>query len=566
LQADASKILISWYCSPPMKSSFPKVIFLFLVLGSSLHHLRANDEKALFEKIESVPILDSNNKADRETGLGAVKDPFCMGKYKVTAQQYVEFLNSVAKKKDPYELFDERMEHDPAVSCIKRAIDDKGLFSYQAISGREDFPITYVDLFCCLRFCNWLSHGSPSDAESSEVTETGAYTIETTGDDHEEVTIEASAGSPYFLPTEDQWYKAAYYHHHPEKIISYDPESPIPSVQDSDSFLYWNYPTQTMSEPWNGLGSSSEAANYCRENQWWYSKYTTGGEPFLTPVGFFKNTPGPYGTFDMGGDVSEWTYSLNDIERSSGISKCFVRGGSWASGAGELHRSKHTALEITTRNKTTGFRIASKTLSQVKSPISEDLTGAIIANTIDSNKTYRSIAEFSVMFIGQEAFEMALIYNAVEGGKTCAYLKIMLPVGALTTLIDGALFGFDNAVDWAIQWFLHMGVDTLCLMAIDRVGIQKAKEFAIEWGLQEVVNFYEMLHEGCHTVLDPCFEALDSIKKFWESWLIGNSRSIETTIEQLEENIPTQVVTTTNNNPGEGWGLNRHKHTGNCNH
>jgi len=541
LQVDASKILISWYCSPPMKSSFPKVIFLFLVLGSSLHHLRANDEKALFEKIESVPILDPNNKADRETGLGAVKDPFCMGKYKITAQQYIEFLNAVAKKKDPYELFDERMEHDPAVSCIKRVIDNKGLFSYQAISGREDFPITYVDLFCCLRFCNWLSHGSPSDAEGSEITETGAYTIEITGSDHEEVTIEASAGSSYFLPTEDQWYKAAYYHHHPEKIISYDPESPIPSVQDSDSFLYWNYPTQTMSEPWNGLGSSSEAANYCRKNQWWYSKYTTGGEPFLTPVGFFKNTPGPYGTFDMGGDVSEWTYSLNDIERSSGISKCFVRGGSWASGAGELHRSKHTPLEITTRNNTTGFRIASSKNSYEKLENKKDLAQELIDEAtapthygLDIACGSYTTAKWITANVGTEVLE-AIAFNYFGAYMILPYCLYM------GSVIAHEYYNGEYAA--AEGTFVHAMFDIACMIG-GRFGINVAKELAN--GLRgvrlgSIVDFFEWIHGQIHELID----------------LIG--------IEHGHgEVVPARATAAAT--PGEGWGLNRHKHTGNCNH
>ncbi|MCF7729282.1 MAG: formylglycine-generating enzyme family protein [Chthoniobacterales bacterium] len=530
-----------------MKFSLSPLILLFFVLGSSLLNLRANDEKALFETIESVPILDPNNKADPETGLGAVKDPFCMGKYKVTAKQYVEFLNSVAKKNDPYELFDDRMENDPAVSCIKKSIDKKGLFSYQTIPGREDFPITYVDLFCCLRFCNWLSHGSPCGDEGYEVTETGAYTIETTGDDHEEVTIEASAGSSYFLPTEDQWYKAAYYHHHPQKLISYDPESPIPSVQDSDSFLYWNYPTQTMSEPWNGLGSSSEAANYCKPHQWWYSEYTTSGAPFLTPVGLFKNTPGPYETFDMGGDVSEWTYSLNNIEESTGISQCFVRGGSWASEAGELHRSKHTALEITTRNNTTGFRIASSKNSyeklENKKDLAEELIDEATAPThygLDITRGSYTAAKWIAANVGTEVLE-AIALNFFGEYMILPYCLYM---GAVI-----AYEYYNGEYEAAEATFVHAMFDIATMLG-GRFGINVAEKLAN--GLREVrlgsiVDFFEWIHGQVHELID-----LMGIEH-------GHAPAPAPVPVPVPVPVPAQNSTSV---PGWGWG---HKHNTKCN-
>jgi formylglycine-generating enzyme required for sulfatase activity len=461
-----------------------------------------NNTSINYKKIEFVSVNDPNNKADPETGLGAVQDPFQIGIYKVTAKQYSEFLSSVAAKSDPHHLFDDRMETDAKVACIRKTFNkERECYEYIAIPGREDFPITYVDLFCCAYFCNWLTLGCPSGEESSELIQHGAYTIT---QDSDQQSIETIPGSPFFLPTEDQWYKAAYYHHNPKKIITYDPEDPIASVQDSGSFLYWNYPTQTMSEPWNRLGSSVEAANYFRSSNWWYSQYTTGKEPYLTPVGTFQNTPGPYGTFDMGGDVNEWTFSLHDIKEDENSSTCcFIRGGSWASGSIELDRKTHHDLEVTAKNNTTGFRVASQELVQVKQPTQKDLTSSIIANTIAANAMYRRIGEVASYFILQEFFEISLIYDAAEGGRTLAYFKCMLPLGGITTVLDWLWFGFDDAFTWGAQWLVHMSINAVTVATIDRLGMEEAQRLAVEWGFRDYIDFFKVIQKVCHEVLDP---------------------------------------------------------------
>lgn len=488
--------------------------FLSFLMLAPLLHAEAVLTTADFKPLDFVLVDDPGNQADSETGFGAVQDSFNIGKYKVTAKQYEIFLNSVAVNDDHYELFDIRMETDPAVACIKRSLDAQGKAHYTAIKGREDFPITYVDLFCCLRFCNWLNHGSPSGEEDSEITETGAYTIH---NDVDQEWVEVIPESRFFLPMEDQWYKAAYYHHDTGKIITYDPDTPISSVQDQGPFLYWNYPTQTLSEPWNGLGSTtSEAANYFRPSNWnwWYSSSTTGGEPCLTSVETFKNSPGPYGTFDMGGDVHEWTFSLHDNDGSSMPSACFIRGGSWQSQSIDLHRKTHHALDVSTKNNTTGFRIACQARSGEKGT-AYDLTSAVIANTITANETYSEIGENAFAFISQEAFEMALIYDAVEGGKMLAYLKVMFPAGIVTTLANAYLFGSNQAIDWGLQWFIHMACDTLGLAAIDSIGLNEAREWAIRYELTGIVDFYEALHEGCHAVLGPLKKGINDVTEYF---------------------------------------------------
>jgi formylglycine-generating enzyme required for sulfatase activity len=66
---------------------------------------------------------------------------------------------------------------------------------------------------------------------------------------------------------------------------------------------YWTYPTQSNDAPSNSpsfIGTNN--ANY-------YNGGYTDPTNTLTPVGAFSASPGPYGTFDMGGDLWQWNVS-----------------------------------------------------------------------------------------------------------------------------------------------------------------------------------------------------------------------------------------------------------------
>ena len=78
----------------------------------------------------------------------------------------------------------------------------------------------YVSFFDAMRFTNWLHNG-----QGSGDTESGVYTI---GSGTDEV---RSASAKYWIPSEDEWYKAAYY--------------------DPNSGVYYDYPTGTDTAPYS---------------------------------------------------------------------------------------------------------------------------------------------------------------------------------------------------------------------------------------------------------------------------------------------------------------------------
>jgi formylglycine-generating enzyme required for sulfatase activity len=226
---------------------------------------------------------DPRVEDDGMTGFGGVAYTYRMGMFDVTAAQYTQFLNAVAKT-DTFGLYNSSMANSPnagatAVGCGIIRLGAPGSYTYGVTRGEENDPVNYVSWIDAARFCNWLQNGQPTGAQSAGTTETGAYTI--TGN----TTTKRNAGALYALPTESEWYKAAYY----------DPNFGGPGVGG-----YWLYPTKSNNVPSNILSSSgTNNANY-------YLNGYTDPINFFTTVGTFAASPSAYGTYDQGGDIWQW--------------------------------------------------------------------------------------------------------------------------------------------------------------------------------------------------------------------------------------------------------------------
>ena len=277
--------------------------------------------------IETVPVGNAGNAAD-STGYGSVAHNFNIGTYEVTIGQYTDFLNSVAAT-DTYSLYNASMATDLNVAGISRS-GPSGLYTYAVINNSGDSgnrPITFVSWFDAARFANWMNNGATVGAS----TETGAYTLNgaTTG------IITKNAGATWWIPSEDEWYKAAYY------------------KGGGTNAGYWDYPTQSDTAPGNIVGGAANQANY---NNGVYSVTQSasyvGTLNYLTDAGAFSNSASAYDTFDQGGNVWEWNDAV--IGSSRGL-----RGGSWDDFDGSLQSSLRFDLDPTDEYNILGFRVAS---------------------------------------------------------------------------------------------------------------------------------------------------------------------------------------------------------------
>ena len=280
--------------------------------------------------IEWVTVGDPGNTADTApAGFGAVAASFQIMKYEFTNQQYTDFLTSVAAT-DIYSLYNTNMGSN-ARGGISRS-GSSGSYSYSAKTNMGDKPVNYVSWFDAARVSNWLMNG----ATSSSSTETGAYTLvggQTTG-----TAPAVNSGATFYVPTEDQWYKAAYY------------------KGGGTSAGYWNYATQSDSAPTavtagsTGIGSAGSTGNFANYNEQadWNSQNGN-----VTTVGT-NGGPSFYGAFDMSGNVYEW----NDLTGAAGSSRG-LRGGLWYGNAFSVSSSGDSSNVPSNEDYGIGFRLAS---------------------------------------------------------------------------------------------------------------------------------------------------------------------------------------------------------------
>ncbi|HEV2969858.1 MAG TPA: SUMF1/EgtB/PvdO family nonheme iron enzyme [Pirellulales bacterium] len=286
--------------------------------------------------IAMVTVGDSGNAADANLGFGAwgaVKYVYQIGKYDVTAGQYAAFLNAVAPA-DTYGLYTSYMANGfPAAGIIQSG--NSGSYSYSVVAGHENFPINFITWGDAARFSNWLQNGQPNGAEGPGTTETGAYTLNGATSVAALMAVTRNSGAMWFIPTEDEWYKAAYY------------------KGGGVNAGYWTYPTQSDTAPINTLPDTGNHANIYDSSGTGNGGYTDPNN-FLTTVGAFNLSPGPYNTFDQGGDIFQW----NETAASPGTRG--LRGGSFDTNSSYLSSFQGYFFAPTGENfRLTGFRVAS---------------------------------------------------------------------------------------------------------------------------------------------------------------------------------------------------------------
>ncbi len=93
-----------------------------------------------------------------------------------------------------------------------------GNFTYTAptvVGTQADWlnrPVNCIDWGDAARFCNWMTNGQPTNlGEAANSTETGSYTLNGKTSGADLLTVTRNANAVWAIPTEDEWYKAAYY-------------------------------------------------------------------------------------------------------------------------------------------------------------------------------------------------------------------------------------------------------------------------------------------------------------------------------------------------------------------
>ena len=279
--------------------------------------------------ISWATVGDPGNAAD-DTTYGAVADSFQIMKFEWTNSQYVEFLNAVDPNgTNPNSVYNNNMGSNPAGGISFTSGNAAGS-KYAARTNMGDKPVNYVSWWDAARVANWLQNG-----QGSSSTETGAYTLNnaTSG-----TAPAVNPGATFYIPTENQWYKAAYY------------------KGGSTNAGYWNFATQSDSAPTavtadaNGNGSAGSTGNFANYDLVAVWNGQTGN---VTTVGT-NGGASAYGAFDMSGNLWE----LNDLTGAGGSSRG-LRGGGWDLDAFLMSSAFGDTFASSNEVSTDGFRLAS---------------------------------------------------------------------------------------------------------------------------------------------------------------------------------------------------------------
>jgi len=269
-------------------------------------------EAALNQPLFTVVVEAAGNAADPNTGFGSVGTEFEIADTEVPNVRYAEFLNAVGAE-DPHGLYSTSMASDPRGGIVREG--DFGSYHYRLKPNLANKPANFVSWLDAARYANWLHNEQPPldpGGDDTAITETGAFDLQG-ADAASQAT--RSQDALWGLPTEDEWYKAAYF----------DPDNP---TDDGDN--YWRYPTAADVEPAvptaNEVGDITNpgfnVANYDNAVQW------NGLVGNVTSVGGASATS-PSGSADMGGNVAEW---LAEPEADMRV----ARGGSYRDARGAL--------------------------------------------------------------------------------------------------------------------------------------------------------------------------------------------------------------------------------------
>jgi sulfatase modifying factor 1 len=303
-------------------------------------------------------VMNKGPAADFTTGYGAVGYTYRIAKSNVTNAQYVAFLNAVDPTgSNSFRLFNTKMADanaNPAGLAYTGGID-RNLAAgsgakYSVKTGQENFPAIWINWASGARFVNWLANGQGSGG-----TESGVYDMAAIPSNNGFATPPPrAAGATVFLPSEDEYYKAAYY----------DP------AKNDGVGGYWQYGTRSDSAPASvappgssnaaniGAGTDGQSAGTLALTMATTGSVFNTNVNYLTAVGAYTTATSAYGLYDLDGLVYNWTEATRT---TFGNQLPVFRGGSWRyndGASGAAYRNVYSGAGSTSYSWF-GFRIAS---------------------------------------------------------------------------------------------------------------------------------------------------------------------------------------------------------------
>lgn len=164
--------------------------------------------------------------------LGHVTKNYRISSYEITNSQYCLFLNAVAHT-NTRSLYNENMSAGDTGGILQLGGGGSS-YDYAVKDYMANVPVVFVSYISAIRFINWLHNGAPLFVEDDNVdviVNSGAYYI---SDIDGSFIIQKNSYRKYWLPSINEWHKAAYYH--PVQANNYIGTSTV-SVKSSEPYL-----------------------------------------------------------------------------------------------------------------------------------------------------------------------------------------------------------------------------------------------------------------------------------------------------------------------------------------
>jgi len=249
--------------------------------------------------INFINIGNAGNAADT-TGYGAVPYEYRMGTYEITQDAITKATAS-------------------------------GMANVTAGAWTGSQPAANISWYEAAAFVNWLNTSSGYQAAYNlTFTTSWSMTLWSSGDAWQAggQNLYRNKNAFYFLPSENEWYKAAYY-----------------NPGGSNYFLY---PTASSSVP-TAVASGTNAGTAV------YNQPFQQGPAGVDVAGALSS----YGTMGQGGNVWEWNESAFDGSNSLSSENRAIRGGGWNSTESALRSSDRFGSVPSVEDSNIGFRVAS---------------------------------------------------------------------------------------------------------------------------------------------------------------------------------------------------------------
>ena len=220
-------------------------------------------------------------------------------------------------------------KHEISVDMIEKAnsLDSLGITKDNRSVNK---PATSISWFEAAKFVNWLNRNT-GNSPAYRFDDNGVFRLwEPIDAGYDPENLYRNSLAKYFLPSADEWHKAAYY--------------------DPDEGRYYVYPTGSDTPP-------TPVASGTLPDTAVHSQAFTAGPADIMQAGGLS----PYGTMAQGSNVSEWEETEFDLVNSSPYIRVAtrrgIRGGSWSASPAILSVRGKSFPDI--EHFGIGFRVAS---------------------------------------------------------------------------------------------------------------------------------------------------------------------------------------------------------------